>query len=177
MKIPKLSKPLGPQILKSICECATANKITPEDVLRLSVGLQSREPILLDCEKIQGSNQINRFLSILAELHAKLPTPFEEAVVTVKGTTRIYFARTEREIFATGNSNTAKKIPGSSWFVSNDINVLLKMNITNELMQKMRFSKEYSSMISGLCESTRASFPWPYSRVLFELEMHSRNGN
>ena len=169
MKTKKLPKPLDLQLFKSVCECAAANMLTPDDLLRLSSGLVSREPFLLEYEKIQGRHEIDRFLSILSELYAKSPRRFEEAAITVRGSKRIYFARTAGEVSETGNSNKAEKIPGSPWWVSANNDGHHKRNIAIELMQKMGLSREYASMVSGLCGGTAPSIPFPYSRILFEL--------
>jgi negative regulator of replication initiation len=153
-----------------LCESAITFLCTPEDVIRRFVGLQAREPFLIDRSDISGRYAIDRFLNVLALLYKRKRREFEDAAPRVRGSHRIYFAKDRCAISATGNSNSAVQIPGTPWFVSSNNDSRRKKQILSELMHKMGFSWEYADMVSTYCVDRQAALPQPYEDVMRDVK-------
>lgn len=80
---------------------------------------------------------VNRFLQLLSALYAVSPEAFAHATENVQGSERIYFARDEQTILATGSSVKAKQIPDSPFWVITNNNSERKGIIVSALMDAM----------------------------------------
>ena len=160
---------LDPQIFRAVCAYAVAHLIPPDDVMRQFAGIPSREPFLLSPDYIWGRTDLSRFLRILAQLYKHGRERFEEAAPTIRGTRRAYFGRTRDEVYSTGSSNLAEKIPEAPWYVSSNNSGSRKATIVYDLMCRMQFSITYSHMISSLCFKTEAMLPWEYDKALRQI--------
>ncbi len=149
-------------VFLSLCEYSVLNLVSPSDAVRVSIGLEPKEPFLLTLDDAKGRDGIDRFLGILSALYKKGRRKFEAVAPTIHGNTRIYFGRTSAEVYGTGSSNTPKKIPGSDWYVSSNNSNSQKDTIIRNLMHAMGFSWDYSCMVSSLCYSNVPSLGFKY---------------
>jgi len=161
---------LPAEVFVSLYEYSMANLVLPDDAVRVSLGLDPKEPFLVTLSDAAGRDGIDRFLGILSALHKKRKRKFEEVAPSIRGHTRIYFGRTSAEIYATGSSNTPKKIPGADWYVSSNNSGSQKAEITRNLMNAMGFSWDYAFMVGSLCHSKTPILPYKYQRAYNTLK-------
>lgn len=95
------------------------------------------EQLLASSGYLNEKKGVNRFLQLLAVLHAANPEAFAKATEKVQGSERIYFAKDEKTILATGSSVKAKPIPNSSFWVITNNNTERKGIILCALMNEM----------------------------------------
>lgn len=146
----------------SVYEYCIANLILPSDAFRVAAGMQPKESFMVTPSETAGRDEIDRFLGILATLYKKGKRKFEEIAPTVRGRKRVYFGRSADEVFATGSSNTPKRIPGSDWWVSSNNDGYRKAEIVRSLMTGMGSSWDYAILVSSLCHGRVASLPYHY---------------
>lgn len=162
--------PLSPIAFAEVCAYAVANAILPEDVIRVAAGLRSREPFLIDVNRLDQRFSLGRrFLTILAELSRGDNVLFGNSVPKVRGTVRTYFGRSPEEVESTGSSNNAKPITGTVWFVSVNNSDDKRKQIVASVMQHMGFSPAYVTMISKLCIHHKPSLPSIYAGALARM--------
>ncbi|WP_373766138.1 replication initiation negative regulator SeqA [Glaesserella sp.] len=80
---------------------------------------------------------VNRFLALLSALYLADNDGFAHAAENIQGSERIYFARDEKTILATGSSVKAKQIPESPFWVITNNNTERKGIILCALMNSM----------------------------------------
>ncbi len=161
---------LAAETFVAVCEHAVKYVLTPEDVIRLSGGRRSVEPILLDTSNLPTSFRYGvRYLGILSVLFHADSDGFENAVSKIRGTIRTYFAKSGEEIESTGQSNHSGPIPNSPWFASvNNSEVKRRENIAL-VMRYMEFSSDYAFMISSLASRHKPLLPSSYAARLKKL--------
>jgi len=104
--------------------------------------------LLNSSELATKESAIDRFMLILSSLYQANPDDFTNAT-EIKGRKRIYFARTEEELRATGNTTKPKPVPGTPYWVISNTNTGRKRNIVGLLMTAMGYSAEF---IEQVCE-------------------------
>ncbi|MBP8127073.1 MAG: replication initiation negative regulator SeqA [Aeromonadaceae bacterium] len=104
--------------------------------------------LLNSSELAAKESAIDRFMLILSSLYQANPDAFTNAT-EIKGRKRIYFARTEEELRATGNTTKPKPVPGTPYWVISNTNTGRKRNIVGLLMTAMGYSAEF---IEQVCE-------------------------
>ncbi|ATW43277.1 replication initiation negative regulator SeqA [Glaesserella parasuis] len=92
---------------------------------------------------------VNRFLHLLSALYKADPEGFSHATENVQGSERIYFARDEQTILATGSSVKAKQIPESPFWVITNNNTERKGIILCALMNAMELPEELVARIKA----------------------------
>ncbi|ACL32064.1 replication initiation negative regulator SeqA [Glaesserella parasuis] len=92
---------------------------------------------------------VNRFLYLLSALYKADPESFSHATENVQGSERIYFARDEQTILATGSSVKAKQIPESPFWVITNNNTERKGIILCALMNAMELPEELVARIKA----------------------------
>lgn len=102
---------------------------------------------LLNSSELAGKESaIDRFMLILGSLYQANPDAFTNAT-EIKGRKRIYFARTEEELRATGNTTKPKPVPGTPYWVISNTNTGRKRNIVGLLMTAMGYSAEFTEQV------------------------------
>lgn len=91
---------------------------------------------------INETKGVNRFLQLLSAIYRADPEGFSHATENVQGSERIYFARDEQTILATGSSVKAKQIPDSPFWVITNNNTERKGIILCALMNAMELPEE-----------------------------------
>ncbi len=91
---------------------------------------------------VNETKGVNRFLQLLSAIYRADPEGFSHATENVQGSERIYFARDEQTILATGSSVKAKQIPDSPFWVITNNNTERKGIILCALMNAMELPEE-----------------------------------
>lgn len=89
---------------------------------------------------------VGRFLFILSMLHRCHVTQFTQ-VLDIRGRNRLYFATTEQELLAAGNSTNPKQIPGSPYWVVTNNNTTKKKSILTAVATEMGYSSSDAEKI------------------------------
>lgn len=106
---------------------------------------------LLQSEHITNETKnVVRFTTLLSALHRADPTAFAKATENVRGNERIYFARSEEEILATGSGAKAKQIPDSPFWVITNNNSARKGLILKAVMESMEISEDLIERVQAL---------------------------
>lgn len=100
------------------------------------------EFVLASSAFINETKGVSRFLQLLAAIYRADPEGFSHATENVQGSERIYFARDEQTILATGSSVKAKQIPDSPFWVITNNNTERKGIILCALMNAMELPEE-----------------------------------
>lgn len=85
---------------------------------------------------------VNRFLQILTALYRSNPESFAQAVESVVGRSRTYFARDEASLLATGTHTKPKQIPETPYWVITNNNSARKMLMLEGTMQSMELPEQ-----------------------------------
>ncbi|MDH2997903.1 Negative modulator of initiation of replication [Pasteurellaceae bacterium LFhippo2] len=93
---------------------------------------------------------VNRFLMLLSALYKSNKEGFNQATEQVQGSERIYFAKDERVILATGSGAKAKLIPESPFWVITNNNTERKGLILCALMNQMELPEELVERVKAL---------------------------
>lgn len=93
---------------------------------------------------------VSRFLQLLSALYVAFPEGFAQATEKVQGSERIYFARDEQTILATGSSVKAKQIPESPFWVITNNNTERKGIILCALMESMELPETLIERVKSL---------------------------
>ncbi|MCL4410082.1 MAG: replication initiation negative regulator SeqA [Gammaproteobacteria bacterium] len=89
---------------------------------------------------------VGRFLFILSMFHRCHVTQFTQ-VLDIRGRNRLYFATTEQELLAAGNSTNPKQIPGSPYWVVTNNNTTKKKSILTAVATEMGYSSSDAEKI------------------------------
>ncbi|MCK3654371.1 Negative modulator of initiation of replication [Pasteurellaceae bacterium Macca] len=108
------------------------------------------EFVLTSPKFINESKVVNRFLQLLSALYRANPEGFAHATENVQGSERIYFAKDEATILATGSSAKAKQIPESPFWVITNNNTERKGIILCALMNSLALPEELVAQVKGL---------------------------
>lgn len=142
--------------------------LLPRQIIARAVGVSLGEPIILqipqsyflrdyaDFEALKNRDVVARprgeqkdiFLGILSQIVRALPSEFAHVAPLSHGRNRKYFGHSIEEIENTGNNNHAARIPGTDWFTSVNNGANRKASILSDVMSKLRFSLDYTYMIS-----------------------------
>lgn len=95
------------------------------------------EFVLASSQFIEERKVVNRFLQLLSALYVTNPNGFAHATENIQGSERIYFAKDQEVILATGSSVKAKQIPESPFWVITNNNTERKGIILSALMTAM----------------------------------------
>ncbi len=106
------------------------------------------QALLATSELATRESAIDRFMLILSSLYQANPDAFTNAT-EIKGRKRIYFARTEEELLATGTTTKPKPVSGTPYWVISNTNTGRKRNIVGLLMAAMGYSAEF---VEQVCE-------------------------
>ena len=83
---------------------------------------------------------------ILSALYQTNAEAFTQAT-EIKGRKRVYFARTEEELLAAGNTTKPKSVPGTPYWVISNTNTGRKRNIVAQVMTTMGYPAEFSAQV------------------------------
>lgn len=108
------------------------------------------EFVLASGSFINETKGVNRFLQLLSALYTAYPEGFAQATENVQGSERIYFARDEQTILASGSSVKAKQIPESPFWVVTNNNTERKGIILCALMESLELPAPLIEKIKGL---------------------------
>lgn len=125
---------------------------TPSHVLRRELGLTKPDAGELakasaphELSSLLASSQFlrwsatDRYLAILAELHRQHPDLFE-AVLSIKGRQRVYFAKSQAEVYNSGESVEPKQIPGSPYWAMTNASTGKKIGILHDVLVRLDVS-------------------------------------
>lgn len=122
----------------------SVQQLTPESIAH------KIETVLDSAEFQQESKGVNRFLRVLTALYLANPERFSLATEQVQGSERIYFAKDEQAILATGSGAKAKQIPESPFWVITNNNTERKGIILCGLIEAMALPNSLSVRIKSL---------------------------
>lgn len=115
---------------------STSKKQPEQAIQKLTEKVQN----LLDSASFQEETKaVVRFLSILTALYRTNPESFAVAIESeqVQGRTRVYFARDEATLLASGNHTKPKQIPDTPYWVITNNNSGRKMIMLEGVMREM----------------------------------------
>lgn len=92
---------------------------------------------------------VGRFLLILAAIHRVHQDDFS-AVCQIRGRDRLYFAKSEAELTASGSSTKPRQIPDSPYWVITNSNTTRKKMMLTEVASEMGYSAEEIENIRDL---------------------------
>ncbi len=84
---------------------------------------------------------VGKFLAILGKAYSDNSEDFS-IVLTIQGRGRTYFAKSEKEIEASGNSTQPKQIPGSPYWVMTNSPTSQKRVMVKEVLEGLGYSSE-----------------------------------
>ena len=113
--------------------------VEPERIIEL-------QDLLASSELAARESAIDRFMLILSTLYQANPEAFTQAT-EIKGRKRVYFARTEEELLAAGNTTKPKSVPGTPYWVISNTNTGRKRNIVAQVMTTMGYPAEFSAQV------------------------------
>lgn len=114
-------------------------KVSQKDIAKLEKNVYA---VLLSPAFLQESKGVGKFLSLLRVLYRTNPESFALATENSHGRTRLYFARDEATLLASGNHTKPKQIPESPFWVVTNNNTPRKMLILEGIMRNMSLSNE-----------------------------------
>lgn len=126
---------------------------TPSHVLRRELGLvkpdsakPAKAPESHELSNLLASPQFprmwsvtDRYLAILAELYRQHPDVFE-AVLSIKGRQRVYFAKSEADVYNSGESVEPRQIPGSPFWAMTNASTGKKVGILHDVLARLDVS-------------------------------------
>lgn len=142
--------------------------LTPQTTQRLATECpavsearsEMAQPVMADCEPdtltqllsrsgfADKESAIDRFMLILWALYQLEPAAFTRAT-EIKGRKRVYFARSEEELQASGKTTKPRAVPDSPYWVISNTNTGRKRFIVAQLMAAMGYPQE---SIDRLCD-------------------------
>jgi len=148
------------QVFEELARRATGFNVTPNDVLRRILDLtepfprppvapQSPSPApvastlaeFIRSDQFQRHHQtVDRYLVILGWLHSAHPSKLEEAALSFHRGSRIYFAKTKKEILDSGTGVTAKQIPQSPFWTLATLDNKSKRLVLEEILRALDYS-------------------------------------
>jgi negative modulator of initiation of replication len=87
-----------------------------------------------------NSTVVQKMLHILSVAHEQKKSEFEK-VLAIQGRGRKYFALTEAEIEASGNSTQPRKIPGTKYWIMTNTPTLKKKEMLREVLVLLGYSE------------------------------------
>lgn len=111
-----------------------------EEIIAPSI---KRVKMVIENPEFQNETKtVNRFLQILTALYRSNPESFAQAVESVVGRSRTYFARDEASLLATGTHTKPKQIPETPYWVITNNNSARKMLMLEGTMQSMELPEQ-----------------------------------
>jgi len=154
------------QVFAELSHRATGFNVTPNDVLRRVLNLQtppSPQPFgppvaavqappavpvattlleFIRSERFQRHHQtIDRFLVILGWLCSAHPKEFADAALGFRRGKRLYFAKSEQEIIQSGDGVTAKSIPQSPFWALTTLDNKSKRIVLEDVLQALSYPR------------------------------------
>jgi negative modulator of initiation of replication len=83
----------------------------------------------------------HKYLAILSFVHQQAPERFD-AVLTVNGSRRKYFGRSEKEILASGTNTHPKRIPSTNYWAMTNAATRLKREILRRILPILGYSED-----------------------------------
>ena len=159
---------LDRKVFRAVCDHAAAHAILPDDAVRITAGLRTRERFLVDLSHLSSSFSYGqRYLSVLSALYLGDKKAFNAAARKVNGKGPRYFARSAEELESAGHSNGAAVVPDTPWFAIIQNRRRDRVEIVRQVMTRMGgFSVDYIHMVSRLCLRQRPELPGAYARTL-----------
>ncbi|MDP8033506.1 replication initiation negative regulator SeqA [Pasteurella atlantica] len=146
LKLSELSQSVVPtkeNINKKIKkEFENTSNIKKEQVNELTFLLKHLDEVLNSDEFVDETKAVKRFLMILSALYFAAPDRFTYGTENIQGSERVYFAKNEETILATGSGVRAKQIPSSPFWVITNNNTARKGIILTKLMEAMDIPEE-----------------------------------
>jgi negative modulator of initiation of replication len=152
------------QVFAELSRRATGFHVTPNDVLRRILNLQTPSspqalatplaanqtppaiPVaatlleFIRSERFQRHHQtIDRFLVILGWLHSAHPKEFADAALGFRRGKRLYFAKSEQEILQSGDGTTAKPIPQSPFWALTTLDNKSKRIVLEDVLRALGY--------------------------------------
>ena len=144
---------LEKSLADSLVEYCEKTFILPDDLVRVATQQKPKEPFLLDARKVGGATETERMIRILNALWESAPELFEKAAKGVGGHTRVWFAKEQNLISASGSSNFSQRIGKSPWYVSTNCPYNGMMTRVEKVMQGMGFSWRYTLLVAwSICD-------------------------
>ncbi len=104
--------------------------------------------VLISDEFAAQEKAIGRFMLILSSLYRIDPESFTDATA-IKGRTRVYFAKDEDTLLASGKTTKPKAIPHTPFWVITNTNTDRKRQMVEQLMTKMGFGADIVEKVCG----------------------------
>ncbi|EGN75064.1 negative regulator of replication initiationR [Idiomarina sp. A28L] len=129
---------------------ADLSAMLDENMNNLSTATKSAEPramsgsrtlfdILTLADLANQKGAVGRFLFILSMLHRCHSHDFSR-VLDIRGRNRLYFAASEAQLLAAGNSTNPKQIPDTDFWVVTNNNTTKKKSILTEVALELGYS-------------------------------------
>ena len=97
---------------------------------------------LLNSDEFVGKESaIDRFMLMLTALYLASPESFAGAT-EIKGSKRVYFAKSDEELQANGKTTKPRAVPGTPYWVISNTNTSRKRYIVEQLMTTMGYPAE-----------------------------------
>lgn len=97
--------------------------------------------LLEDATFVQRYGVVNRMLYILSAAYKLKPAYFKR-LLSIRGRNRSYFAESEKEITASGNSTQPRNIPGTGYWVMTNSPTSQKREMLEQALRLLEFSPE-----------------------------------
>lgn len=128
---------------------------TASDVLRRELGLNSNNNSIeaktnsnhelaeiLESSKVKHARGVvGKFLEILSAIYLQNNKEFD-TVLAIQGRDRIYFAKSKKEIEASGNSTQPKQIPATPYWVMTNSPTPQKKEMLRGVLKALGYSQE-----------------------------------
>ena len=122
--------------------CQNVAKLQSVPVMAKLEPMHMMQHMLNSKEFIQETRAIGRFMMLLSHLYQIDDRAFSDAA-ELKGRKRIYFAKNQDVLLASGKTTKPKPIPNSPYWVITNTNTGRKQQIVQQLMEKMGFQSEF----------------------------------
>ena len=122
--------------------CQNVAKLQSVPVMAELEPMHMMQHMLNSKEFIQETRAIGRFMMLLSHLYQIDDRAFSDAA-ELKGRKRIYFAKNQDVLLASGKTTKPKPIPNSPYWVITNTNTGRKQQIVQQLMEKMGFQSEF----------------------------------
>ena len=96
--------------------------------------------LLVEPTFTRSTPAVYRMLKIFQEIHIQHPTDFYK-ILDIRGRDRLYFAKSEKEILASGTSTQPREIEGSGCWVMTNSTTRMKQQLVIDVLSKLNYSK------------------------------------
>ncbi len=148
------------QVFAELARRAYGFHVTPNHVLRriLDLPAPSAQPLaatqpppasvastvteFIKSDRFQRHHQaVDRYLVVLGWLHSAHPKQFADAVLIFHRGSRVYFAKSEKEILESGDGVTARQIPQSPFWTLTTLDNRSKRLVLEDMLRALGYSR------------------------------------